>query len=367
MKRSVMRLGCGFDISKDSFHACFGDVDQSGKFRIVSQRKFDNKAKGIEECMGWISKHLAKLNPDGAIPFQLVMEPTGVYHETLLFALHSAELPVSLELSKRIKQYLRSLGSDSKTDKKDACGICQLACERKLRLWQPYSPDIYKLRTHLRQHKSFIAQRAALKAQRHALVHSHTGSVEVAKAIDNMISVYDQEIRHLGKLIKDMYEQDVQLKERLDPIVESVFGLGLLTALTLVAETNGFTLFSSRKQLASYAGYDIIENSSGQFRGHTRISKAGNGRIRAALYMSAMTIITHGQGPLYDLYTRVKARNPKAYKKGNVAVQRKLLLLVYTLFKKGESFDIEHYMPTRNPDKEVAPAVVPELHEIACP
>jgi len=361
-----MRLGCGFDISKDSFHACFGDVDQSGKFRIISQRKFDNKAKGVEECIGWINKHLAKLNPEGALPFQLVMEPTGVYHETLLFALHSAGLPVSVELSKRIKQYLRSLGSDSKTDKKDAGGICRLACERKLRLWQPYSPGIYKLRTHLRQHKSFIANRAALMAQRHALAHSQTGSAEVAKAIDNMIGVYDQEIRNLEKLIKDMYEQDLQLKQRLDPIVKSVCGLGLMTALTLVAETNGFALFSSRKQLASYAGYDIIENSSGQFRGNTRISKAGNGRIRAALYMSAMTHIAHGQGPLCDLYTRVMARNPRAYKKGNVAVQRKLLLLVYTLFKKGESFDIEHYVLKSIPAKQVAPAEVPELHEIAC-
>lgn len=364
MKTAIVRLGCGFDISKDSFHTCFGSVDQSGMFRISSQRKFENKANGIAECISWIGKHLKKMNPDNMLPFQIVMEPTGVYHEAVLFALHESKLPVALELSKRVKQFLRSIGSVSKTDKKDASGICRLACERKLRLWEPFSPSIYKLRTHLRQYKSFKTSRATLLTQRHAISHSKTASPEVEHGINNMIKAYDKEILRLETLILKMYEEDSTLKTRLDPIVKSVYGLGIMTALVLVAETNGFALFTSRKQLASYAGYDIIENSSGKFSGKAKMSKAGNGRIRSSLYMVAMTIINSQEGPLYELYTRVRERNPKVYKKGNVAVQRKLLLLVFTLFKNGESFDKQRYKQERC-GKQVALANEPELHEIA--
>jgi len=102
-------------------------------------------------------------------------------------------------------------------------------------------------------------------------------------------------------------------------------------------------LITSRKQLASYAGYDIIENSSGAVHRKTRISKQGNARIRSELYMAAVALIRSKKGPIYDLYFRIRQRNPKFYKIANVAVQRKLLLLVYTLFKKQERFDLQKY------------------------
>ena len=364
MKRSVVRMGCGLDISKADFHACMGELDHVGKFRIISQRKFDNSHSGVKECISWIANHLSKI--DECIPFQIVMEPTGVYHEAVLFGLSEAGYSVALELCKRVKFYLRSIGHFSKTDKKDATGICRLACERNLRLWKPFSANIYKLRSLLRQRKAFIINKAALLTQRHALSQSMNALPTLVDSINRMISYYESEIANLETLIKEQYESDQVLHERLEPIVRSIYGLGIMTALTLVAETNGFSLINSRKQLASYAGYDVVENSSGQFTGRTRISKAGNARIRRELYMAALTIINSKSGHLYELYARIRERNPKVYKIGNVAVQRKLLLLVYTLFKNGESLDPERYKKTST-EIRVAPVVEPELHEIVHP
>jgi transposase len=53
-----------------------------------------------------------------------------------------------------------------------------------------------------------------------------------------------------------------------------------MSAVTVIAETNGFTLFENSKQLVSYAGYDVVENQSGKRVGKTSISKKGNYRIR---------------------------------------------------------------------------------------
>jgi len=358
MKKKFIRLACGLDISKKSFHACFGGQNEQGDFIIQGQRKFSNTFKGIEAFLLWLEKYCLKFNKDKEIPFQLLMETTGVYHEGILFATHEAGIKVCLELAKRVKLYLRSIGQESKTDKLDARGICRMACERKFRLWQPASKNIYRLRTALRQRKSLIKSRVRFSNQLHAQNYSQSSSKEVKASIERMIKQLKREIAKLEKHIVELYERDKRLHSRLNPIIESVLGLGLFTALTIVAETNAFSLVTSRKQLASYAGYDIIENSSGAVHRKTKISKQGNARIRSELYMAAAALIRSKKGPIYELYLRIRKRNPKIYKIANVAVQRKLLLLVYTLFKKQERFDLQKYHLTKPIEvKQVAPSL----------
>lgn len=344
------------DISKKTFHGCLGGYTQESRFIVHAQKKFANTSSGIIAFLKWLEKHKQKLDETGSLPFQLLLETTGVYHEGVLFAAHEAGVAVCLEVARRVKLYLRSIGQESKNDKLDARGICQMACERKFQLWKPFSDNIYQLRSALRHRKSLINSRVRLDNQLHAANFSKTASKDVKASYKRLIKQMEKEIKALEKHIVELYEQDQVLAERLNPIIESVLGLGLFTALTIIAETNAFSLITSRKQLASYVGYDIIENQSGNKKGKTKISKKGNARIRSVMYMGALSVIRSGKGPLYDLYLRVRHRNPKAYKKANVAVQRKLLLLVYTLFKKRERFDLEKYtLKTSKDMKVVAP------------
>jgi len=194
MKKKFIRLACGLDISKKDFHACFGGQNEQGDFIIQGQRKFSNTFKGIKAFLTWLEKYRIKLNEGGEIPFQLLMETTGVYHEGILFAVHEAGVKVSLELAKRVKLYLRSIGQESKTDKLDARGICRMACERKFRLWKPASKNIYKLRTALRQRKSLIKSRVRFSNQLHAQSYSQTSSKEVKASIDRKIKQIKKEI-----------------------------------------------------------------------------------------------------------------------------------------------------------------------------
>lgn len=365
MQRNWIRLACGLDISKGHFHACFGAQDAAGKFVTRSQRKFANSPSGIKGFIQWLLGKRTKEDRAGALPFQVVLETTGVYHEAVLWAGHEAGLPMCLELARRVKKYLQSIGQVSKTDKLDASGICRLGCERQLRRWQPLSPHIYALRTALRQRKALIKQRTQLSNQFHAASHSQASSKVVMASMRRLRKAIEKEIERLESHIHELYQTDEVLVQRLEPIIDSVKGLGLITALTAVAETNGFDQITSRKQLASYAGYDIIENSSGNSTRKTRISKQGNVHIRAEMYMAAVCVIRLKHGPLYALYERVRKRNPKVYKIANVAVQRKLLLLIFTLFKKQERFDPEKYaLPKDQRPKTSSSEPSPELHEI---
>ena len=124
--------------------------------------------------------------------------------------------------------------------------------------------------------------------------------------------------------------------------INSIKGLGLISIATVIAETDGFALFENLSQLVSYSGYDVIRNQSGKHEGKTKISKMGNSRIRRILFMPAFSVVKYNVGPFINLYNRVYQRTMikmKAY----VAVQRKLLILIYTLWKKQEKFKPELY------------------------
>jgi len=105
----------------------------------------------------------------------------------------------------------------------------------------------------------------------------------VLKSLNKLIKTLDTQIDKIEKQTYQLAEQDVELMEKVKMIADSVKGLGVLTVLTVVAETNGFHDFSAAKQLVSYSGYDIVENQSGKFIGKTRISKKGNIHVRANL------------------------------------------------------------------------------------
>ncbi|WP_315814532.1 transposase [Paraflavitalea speifideaquila] len=131
--------------------------------------------------------------------------------------------------------------------------------------------------------------------------------------------------------------------------INSIKGVGLISIATIIAETDGFTLFQNQAQLVSYCGYDVVKNQSGKRQGNTKISKIGNSRIRRILFMPAFSVVRYNIKPFTDLYVRVYMRTlvkMKAY----VAVQRKLLILIYTIWKKGESFnqDMHPEMGTRS-------------------
>lgn len=170
----------------------------------------------------------------------------------------------------------------------------------------------------------------------------------------------------IGKAIEKLLRDDQVLKASVDRLC-AVKGLGLLSVATLVAETNGFTGFDNVRQVVSFAGYDVVENQSGQRVGKTRISKKGNSRIRRILYMLALNAVRFGEPSCAALYERIYERSHikmKAY----VAVQKKLLTLCFSLWKSGTLYQPNHSpMMSKNefPVKKVGPTSGPTQDQSA--
>lgn len=357
MAQRRIKYGVGLDPSKEHIYACFGCQTEQQEFKVIATRRFANTSKGHKQLADWIRQK----RKDPSLPWQIFLEVTGVYHEAVLYYLHSLGYPICLLLAKRVKKYLQSNGYDSKNDKEDAKGIAQMACEQKRPLWEPASPHILQIRSLLRHRKALVTSRDQFKNQLHALKAAHFQQRTVKSSLKEIIEQLDTRIQEIEKEAVELAQKDEELYRKVRQITDSVKGLGIITVLTVVAETNGFKKIYSIKQLVSYAGYDVVENSSGKFKGKTRISKQGNARLRAAMYMPALTVIRSQVEPFYSLYTRLLVRNGGLKKKALVAVQRKLLVLIYTLWKKDEPF-IENFHEKQkarkkqeNAEKLVAP------------
>ena len=232
-----------------------------------------------------------------------------------------------------------------------------MGLEQQLLLWQPLSKNIYGLRLLTRQHQRLQELKNQSENQKHSVLHSQLSDKFILKQLDKLIALYQKQMSDIGKAIEALLLADPKLKAGLDRLC-AIKGLGLLSVATLVAETNGFTGFANLRQLVSFAGYDVVENQSGQRVGKTRISKKGNSRIRRILYMPALNAVRFGEPACAALYERVYERSHikmKAY----VAVQKKLLTLCFALWKSGAVYQPNH-LPTMSKnqlgDKKIVPS-----------
>ena len=322
----------GVDVSKDSLDVVFSTLDMERRVRVKASRKFSNTPAGFRQLQRWVeSKRTAE------VELRVLMEATGVYYEQLAWFLHQQRYQVSVILPTKAKRYLQALGNKSKNDRIDAKGLARMGLEQLLPLWQPLSENIYQLRLLTRQLEDFTNQRTVFFNQLHALGHSAFAVKQVEKSLKKMVRTLDKSIQELEEAIRELIYQDPLLAERVEKIL-AIKGVGLKTVAVLIAETNGFATFERQGQLVSYAGYDVVENQSGKRSGRTRISKKGNAHIRRAMHMPSLGAVRCKEPALTALYERLLARG-KTKMQAYVAVQRKLLVLVWSLWRKNQVYD----------------------------
>lgn len=257
---------------------------------------------------------------------------------------------LAVVLPNKAKKYLQSLGLKSKNDKIDAKGLARMGAEQSLQLWQPMDDFFYQLRALTRQYQSLQELKTSIGNQLHAQEHSGMSNKIVIKQLKQLITNIDRQINAIEKAITGHINDNVVVAKKVEGICV-VKGLGILTVAVILAETNGFILFKNARQLVSYAGYDVIENQSGNHIGKTKISKKGNSKIRRALHLPAFNVVRYKVAPFVALYKRTLPKH-NVKMKSYVAVQKKLLLMIYTLWKKDEVYNPEVYKDKSTGDIE---------------
>lgn len=335
-KEKLLKYSVGLDMGKEKFEACISSIDFTQHTKVVATRSFSNTQKGIEGFFKWVQPKCKQ-----SIPVVYLVEATGVYYERLAYFLDEQDCHVSVVLPNRAKKYLISIGVKSKNDKIDSKGLARMGAEQHLEQWQPPAESIIQLRHLTRQKESLEKTKTSINNQLKALQSAKYVNSQVVAQQESLIKLLEEKIKETEKLITKQIQEDEELSEKVKRITK-VKGLSDLTLATVIAETNAFTHFNNQRQLVSYAGYDIIENQSGKHVGKTKISKKGNARIRRIMYMAALTAVSCGEPVFKNLYQRVFERT-RIKMKGYVAVQRKLLVLIYTLWKNGEEYNPNYF------------------------
>ena len=332
---TIVKQSIGIDISKSSFTVCLCQRAQSGELTFSKVVDFPNDRKGFNQLLRWV-KSVSVVGPE----LVFLMEATGVYYESLAHHLHKLKKTVHVVLPNTSKHYFSSLNIKTKTDKEDARVLSQFGVERQHRSWVPPSPVLRELRNITRYYVQLQEQKTALGNIKHSKDCSHEVQSFILKSNGKLLDQIEKQIAECKKAVEKLIGSDPGLKEMVRKLI-TIKGVGLITIATIIAETNGFYEFNSAKQLASFAGYDVVQRESGtSIKGKTRISKKGNRYIRNALYFPAMVACRFNQD-LKATYIRINANKPSKMI-GQVAIQRKLLILIYTLWKNETEF-IEGY------------------------
>ena len=342
----VNKYSIGIDISKSDFHACISAIDLNQRVKVLRTGTFKNKPEGFADFIKWV-KNTCK---DSTIPLVFLMEATGIYYEHCALYLFKNGFNVSVVLPNKAKKYIGALGIKTKNDKADSRALSRMGAEQCLELWQPMGEFFYELRSLTRYYQSIGESITRFNNQLEALEHGMYQNREISKGLNRMINQMEKQLQQIKEAISSHLNSDAEVAQKVKNICIAK-GLGALTVAVILAETNGFILFKNSPQLISYAGYDVVENQSGNRVGKTKISKKGNSRIRRALHMPALVAVRYNAGGLRTFYERnVDKHGIKM--KSYVAVQKKLLVLIYALWKKGEAFDPEYHLTNTTGGKE---------------
>lgn len=332
LMQNIIKQTVGIDCGATELVVSLGQFTAEGDFRCKTSKEFTNSATGFRQLRQWVGKH-ASLDTEA----RYVVEATGVYHEKLACFLVAKGSIVSVVLPNKIHAFAKTCVSKKQDDLQASRVIAEFGCIKKLDEWEPPHPIYSTLKKLSREKIQLQNEKTVILNELHAEEASAFGSVSGMKRMKTRRKLIEKQISEVEKEIEVTARQVPEIWEKFKKIC-TIPGVGLITAVAVVSETNGFNLVRNSRQLVSYAGLDVIQKLSGtSVKGRPRISKRGNAYLRRCLYFPAITAVKHNM-PLKNFYNRLMTRT-EVKMKGYVGVQRKLLILIYTLWKKDESYN----------------------------
>jgi transposase len=242
----------------------------------------------------------------------------------------------------------------AKTDRADARLLRELVIVGRLpESW--IAPDhILDLRARVRLRHTLVDQRGEWQQRIHAVLYHHgcphhhgigllTGmgrewlsSLELPATAREQVTVALQMINAVDAQLAPM-DKELRAYARRQPgckALMGLYGIGHLTAVTILAELGDARRFSSSREAVRYSGLDITVHQSDQRRAPGHLSRQGPPALRWALYEAAQSA-HRASSPDREYYLQAAER--LGGNRACLAIARKLLKRSYhTLRELGE-------------------------------
>jgi transposase len=281
---------------------------------------------------------LVRLLTRGKAGARVCLEATGIYHLDLALALHRApRVEVSVLNPASVRDFGRALMERSKTDRVDAGVLLAYAERMPFVPWQPPAPEILDLRAIVRRMGALTVTRTQERNRLHAAGRCSELTEAIAWDIEAHLEHIAQSLERLSEQALAIVNAHPELARRFARLV-SVRGIATTSALAILAELAVLPPDMTARQWVAHAGLDPRQMESGtSLRKPTRISKAGNRHLRAALYMPAMVSTRH-EPNIRGFYERRIATGLRPIQ-ALVAVERKLLHAIHGMWSSDTAFD----------------------------
>jgi transposase len=332
------------DVAQKELVCTFGTIDTTMKESLKSREVFQNNSVGFKKFQKWVQIQVTE-----GVGLEVIMEPTGVYHEKFAHFLYNNKFKVVIVMPNKIANYTKSLNLKTITDKTASEAICRFGLKHNLDSWVPAKPIFKQMQQLTRERSQMINERGVLSNQIHSLTKQALPSKSSLKRMEKRKKTLIKDEKQLENELKLLVLTDDSVNQRVKRIM-TIPGVGFLTAVTILAETNGFELIKNTRQLVSYAGLDIVQKQSGtSINKKAKISKKGNVHLRKALFYPAFTAVST-KGFCKTLQERI-SNESGAKMKGYVAVQKKILELAYILDKSGQDFEMNYHQKVKTQQK----------------
>lgn len=321
----------GIDVSKGKLDIAVLKGNEKQYHVII-----ENTVVGIKSLF----KNLHKEFPEFDLRTCLIgMEHTGIYNNHLLAVAQKQNWNLCLESATHIKQ---SGGLQrGKSDKVDALRIAQYVYKNRgeIKLWRPAREVIAQLRNLTSVRDRLIAAKKQLEValKENTTFQSKNTVKSIAACCKKSIQALVADIELTEGKIQQVIKSDTVLN-RLFTVITSVPGVGLVTATSLVINTNEFKDITEPRKYACYAGVAPFEHTSGSsIRGKTRVSKKANLHAKSLLHMSAMTSILYN--PELKMYYKRKVEEGKSKMSVINAVRNKILHRVFACVRDNREYE----------------------------
>jgi len=301
----------GIDVGKEKLDV--GNISEK-KVRVWANNEADRA-----ELIEWVVAQKASL---------VVVEASGGYEAAVVSELVACGQEVALVNPTRVRAFARAEGILAKTDKIDARVIARFGATMKPKARARREKEQVALNEQVTRRRQLVL---ILTAEKNRL---QTASAAMQAHISSHITWLQAEIEALEQQISQTIKANPAWAETARRI-ESVPGIGFVTAATLVADLPELGHLN-RQKIAALVGVAPFNHDSGKHRGKRRVF-GGRTSVRSALYMATLSATKHN--PVIKVFYQRLLDKGKLKKVALTACMRKLLVILNTMVKSGQDWN----------------------------
>ena len=314
----------GIDVSKDKLDACllaFGSSDP------IEEKLIRNVKVDITKYLQRICKKYEK----GKL--LVCLEHTGYYGLQLCVVLQQLEIDYAVVPALEIKHSQGMVRG--KTDRIDAKRIATYAWRYydKLKLTQLPTTELLLIKELVSVREQFVKMRTQLKnsIKQHELIGQFVNNEFAMGMIQDQLKKFDTEIEKIDAQILAVLKENKELEKNFG-LLNTVKGIGPITAVILMITTNNFTSITDSRKYNSYAGLAPFARESGKMNKGSSVSNLANKKVKTILHNGACTAINYDNE--LKIYYKRKVNEGKAKLSVLNAVACKIVYRAFAVIKR---------------------------------